>query len=100
MSFDDESRGAVHIDFLDEDEEDWEDRHTYEQLLAKKPEGWVLIKVIRYSSQTLIDMREWLTKNTCSPYREVNWYGYCSYSTGVMFADEVEAVLFKLRWSA
>lgn len=59
-----------------------------------------MIKVINYNSQALIDMRDWLTKNLASQYREVNWGGPCSYSTGVMFEDEVEAVLFKLRWSA
>ena len=63
------------------------------------PAGWSLIKVVRYTSSTLIEMREWLVNNTQSAYREVNWGGECSYSTGVMLEDEVEAILFKLRWS-
>lgn len=64
------------------------------------PEGWLLIKLVRYNYESLGAMREWLQKNTEHAYREANWGGACSYSTGVMFEDEVEAVLFKLRWSA
>jgi hypothetical protein len=63
------------------------------------PEGWFLVKVYDYSHQTLIDMRDWLTKNTEHEYREVNWSGYCSYSTGVGFEADVDAILFRLRWS-
>lgn len=44
-------------------------------------------------------MREWLANNTEHAYKEVNWSGYCSYSTGVGFEADVDAILFKLRWS-
>lgn len=59
----------------------------------------MLVKVKNYNHETLVEMRQWLTRNTVSAYREVNWGGECSHSTGVMLEDDVEAVLFKLRWS-
>jgi len=63
------------------------------------PFGWTLIRVKNYTSTVLVDMRDWLTKNLQHSYYEANWGGSCSYSTGVVFEDEIEACLFKLRWS-
>jgi hypothetical protein len=63
------------------------------------PAGWTLIRVKNYTSTVLVDMRDWLSKNLAHSHYEANWGGACSYSTGVVFEDEIEACLFKLRWS-
>jgi hypothetical protein len=70
-----------------------------DKLQAQLPDGWILIKVFNYSSATLVAIREWLENNTEHAYKEVNWRGYCSYSTGVGFEADVDAILFRLRWS-
>lgn len=68
-------------------------------ILREMPDGWVLFHVKNYAWDTLANMRAWLEVSVETPHREVNWQAGCSYSTGVMFEDDVEACLFKLRWS-
>lgn len=84
-------------DFLEDDEE-WEDQSTYDKLVKEMPSGWQMVKVIQYTAKTLIDVREWCEENCQGRYKEVNWSGYCSYSTAVQFEFDMDTVLFKLRW--
>ena len=80
-----------------EDDDEWEDRHTYKYILGTLPAGWSLVRVMG-GWQVLSEMRDWLQENTTGGYREVNWGGECSYSVGVMLEKQIDIVLFKLRW--
>ncbi len=89
---------ALDPDFLDEDDEDWEDGKTYKEIIDSMPDGWALVRVMASWNQ-MEEMRQWLVDEATGQYREVGWdSGYCSYSTGVMLEKEMDAVLFKLRW--
>lgn len=85
-------------DLLDDDEDEWEDSKALSQILTEVPEGWTLVKVFSYTYNTLLDMREWCVDNCQGEYKEVRWASGCSYSTGVMFEQDMDIVLFKLRW--
>ena len=88
----------VDPDFWEEEEDVWEDSHTYQSILSQLPDGWSLVRVMAGWTK-LAEMREWLEENAQGPYREVNWSnGGCSYSMGVMLEHEMDIVLFKLRW--
>ncbi len=84
-------------DFYDEDEDEYEDSHTYESIMASKPEGWSLVRVMA-GWAGMVEMRDWLQENATGGYKEVNWGGECSYSVGVILEKEMDTILFKLRW--
>lgn len=86
-------------DFYDYDEE-WEDSVAYKKLLEQLPDGWNIVKVYNYTYTTLIDVREWCVENCLGEYREVRWSSGCSYSTAVMFEQDMDTILFKLRWGS
>lgn len=86
------------LDELLDDDDDWEDNKAYADILKELPEGWTLVKVLNYTHRTLEEIREWCQDNCQGLYREVNWSGYCSYSTGMMFEKDMDTILFKLRW--
>ncbi len=92
------SQHDISESFVEEDEDYYEDRHTIDDILANMPDGWSLVRVMAGWTR-LAEMREWLVENCTGAYREVNWAnGGCSYSMGVMLEEDIDIVLFKLRY--
>lgn len=63
------------------------------------PDEWYLVKVINFRGETLVNLREWLSENIHSPYKEVGWRHGCGSKVGVAFSNAMDAVMFRLRWS-
>jgi len=84
-------------EFYEEDEDEFEDYSTMAQAIAKFPEDWTLVRVM-CGYEKMADMDEWLTENTTAEFARVGWGGECSYSVGVMLENEMDAILFKLRY--
>ena len=86
-------------DFLDEDEDDWEDYETLSEILKRKlPVGWKFVKLNGITYRDMIEIREWINDNIKGQSVEINFGGECSYSVGVGFSNLNDAIFLKLRW--
>lgn len=94
---DDDVEDDDYDDFINDDE--WEDVKAAERILAENP-GWMLVKVVNYSSGTLADMKQWCLDSCQEPYKHVGWHSGCAYTVAVLFEGYTDAVMFKLVWGS
>lgn len=87
----------MHLDDLLSDD-DWEDREAIEQIKRRMPAGWHLIKVVNFNYRTLSEIDDWCRQYSTGDFKRVGWNSGCSYTVGVMFAEDCDAVYFSFRW--
>jgi hypothetical protein len=63
------------------------------------PSGWIMTKVTNFNSQKLRDIDEWCKLNCKAEWKKIGRTSNCAYSVAMQFADAMDAVYFKLRWS-
>jgi hypothetical protein len=85
-------------EFMEEDE--WEDYNTVESIKAKYPDSWSLVKIINFTENTLLDVKDWCRDNCTGSYEQVGWGSDCSYTVGVIFEGLTDAVTFRLIWGS
>lgn len=85
-------------EFVEEDE--WEDYQTIDDIRAKFPSDWHLVKIVNFSERTLRAAKEWCIEHCCDSYEQVGWGSDCSYTVGMMFEGLTDAVSFKLVWGS
>ena len=85
-------------DFMEEDE--WEDATTVDEIKAKYPENWSLVKIVNFTENTLLDVKKWCEENCTDQYSQVGWGSDCSYTVGVIFEGLTDAVTFRLIWGS
>lgn len=88
----------LEYDELGDYEAEWEDEKRHQELLAKMPNGWYMIKVINFNAKKLNDIDEWMKENCHGKYERVGFRSNCAYSVGVQFENAKDAVLFRLMW--
>jgi hypothetical protein len=79
--------------------DDWEDTKVYAEIRAAMPSGWIMTKVTNFNSQKLRDIDEWCKLNCKAEWKKIGRTSNCAYSVAMQFADAMDAVYFKLRWS-
>jgi hypothetical protein len=92
------SNEGGHDAFFAEDEKLYEDKPCLRKMKMQTPTGWALIRIMcGYPAYLAID--EWLAENAIGEFRRVNWSeGGCSYSQGIMMEQEMDIILFKIRF--
>ena len=94
---------AIDNDVLDDEyddfvgDDDWEDEAAADDIKRQYP-GWFLVKITNFTAAKLEEIKEWCDVNCTGPWKKVGWYSGCSYTTGVVLEDHVDAVLFRLTW--
>lgn len=84
--------------FLDELDDDWEDKEALARIRSKIPPEWHLVKMLRYTPALMREVDEWLAENCRGEWKKHGWSTGCSYSVAISFSTLPDAVLFKLRW--
>lgn len=81
------------------EDDDWEDS-AFPAKIAEQFPGWHQMKITRFTSGTLNDIKAWCAENVVNgKWQQVGWNSGCSYSVGVVIESARDAMLFKLRWA-
>lgn len=81
------------------EDDDWEDSAFPARIATEFP-GWHQMKITRFTSGTLFEIKEWCDENIVrGAWKQVGWKSGCSYSVGIVVENARDAMMFKLRWS-
>lgn len=80
------------------EDDDFEDSDFAPSINSKFP-GWFLVRMFGFTWQSMGEIKQWCTDNTCfGGWEAVGWSSGCSTSVGVVFESPKDAMMFKLRW--
>jgi hypothetical protein len=79
------------------DDDVFEDRLKYAGIRNQYPTQHIL-KVIRYTGRSFVELDEWLKENCRGTYKRIGWASGCSTTVAVVFWDTTDAVLYRMRW--
>lgn len=79
------------------DVEQWEDDQAFQKYKSSMPSGWRMLKLQRYTNDTLKEIDQWLEDNCSGKFKRIGWSSGCAYSVAVQFENDFDAAMFRLR---